>query len=161
MGSNLSRARTKKAYPPSHNFANAAWAEKLGSSSALQHTLRSPPAFGYLRREREEHNRVTKVSSPPARHQLVRDLEDLVVQGIPAVLKPGPVALDAGSLEEDRMGGAFEGGDQELSFLDDVTTAIPRVEVRADMCLHRRRACGVWESWHCLRCVSNGNGCPR
>lgn len=85
---------------------------------------------------------MTKASAAPARHQLVRDLEDLVVQGIPAVLKPGPVALDEGNPEEDRMGGAFEGGDQELSFLDDVTTAIPRVEVRADMC-HRRRACGV------------------
>lgn len=134
--------------PSAPNFAIAAWAEKLGSSSALQHTLRNPPAFGCLRREREDPNRVTKPSAEPAAHQLlVRDLEELVVQGIPTVLQPGPVAVDASSPEEDRMGGAFEGGDQERSFLDDVTTAIPRVEVRARMRLNRRRACvRCWES---------------
>lgn len=89
---------------------------------------------------------MTKTSAERAPHQLVGDLEDLVVHGIPTVLQPGPVAVDASSPEEDRMGGAFEGGDQELSFLDDVTTAIPRVEVRAEMCLNPRRACGVWKA---------------
>ena len=138
----MARARTKQAYPPTH-FSNAAWAEKLGSSSALQHILRNPPAFGCLRREREEPTRATKSSAEPAPHQLVRDLEDLVVHGIPTALQPGPVAVDASSPEEDRMGGAFEGGDQELSFLDDVTTAIPRVEVRVGMSLSRKMTCGV------------------
>lgn len=32
------------------------------------------------------------------------------------------------------MGGAFEGGDEELGFLDDVSTAIRRVEVRRPRC---------------------------
>lgn len=126
-----------------NTFVIAAWAEKLGSSSVLQHTLRNPPAFGSLSREREEPNGVTKPSAEPAPRELVRDLEDLVVQGIPTLLQRGAIAVDASSREEDRMGGAFEGGDQELSFLDDVTTAIPRVEVRAEMCLNRKRACGV------------------
>lgn len=101
---------------------------------------------------------MTKASAERAPHQLVGDLEDLVVHGIPTVLQPGPVAVDASSPEEDRMGGAFEGGDQELSFLDDVTTAIPRVEVRAEMCLNPRRH-AVFGKLKLPR-ISNGNGCP-
>ena len=109
----------------------------------LQHTLRNPPAFGSLSREREERNGVTKSSAEPAHRELAIDLEDLVVQGIPTLLQREAVVVDASSREEDRMGGAFEGGDQERSFLDDVTTAIPRVEVRAKMCLNCTTACFV------------------
>lgn len=104
----------------------------------MQHVLRTPPAFGVLRRKRDETRRRTITTAVTESRQFVEALAALVVRGIPATLQRRPVAVNAGIKEEQRLGGAFEGGDEELSFLDDVSTAIPHVEVR--LCIPRLRA---------------------
>lgn len=107
----------------------AAWAEKLQSSSALQQVLRTPPEFGALNQKHAEVHRRAKKSGAPAPHQYVGDLTELVVQGIPTTLKPRAVEVDAESPVYLKFGGAFEGGEEELSLLSDTSTAIPHVKV--------------------------------
>lgn len=92
--------------------------------------LRSPPAFGELRIKHEDARGIP--STKPrgdGMDQLAEDLVGLVAKGIPTALQVSPATLFESRMEDKDMGIAFEGTNNELGCLDDVTTAIPRVEV--------------------------------
>lgn len=74
-----------------------------------------------------------KALDEPAMQQLRRDIKELVVQGFPVALLRGRAEVDSSSSVGERTGSAFEGEHEELSFLDDVITAIPHVGVRSPM----------------------------
>lgn len=66
----------------------------------------------------------------PDLQQIQAQLADLMAGGVPDSLEQRPMLVDASQEEREELGGAFEGGEGEPSFLDDVSTAVPSVEVR-------------------------------
>lgn len=81
-----------------------------------------------------------RASTCPIFQQLGGELAELVRRGIPNSLQQRrAVLVDAGEEGGQGMGGAFQGGDAEPSFLDDVSTAVPRVEVRKSHCADASR----------------------
>ena len=84
-----------------------------------------------LRIKREDARRTrTQRSNADGLNQLAGGgLADLVAGGIPTALQHRPAAIFPNRMEDEEMGIAFEGTDEELGGLGDVTTAIPRVEV--------------------------------
>lgn len=92
--------------------------------------LRSPPAFGELRIKHEDARGIrSQKSGGDGMDQLAEELVGLVAKGIPTALQLSPATLCENRMEDKEMGIAFEGTNNELGCLDDVTTAIPRVEV--------------------------------
>lgn len=107
-----------------------AWAEKLQSSPGLMFALRSPPAFGELRIKHEDARDIPSTKpGEDGMDQFAEDLMGLVAKGIPTALQLSPATSFESRMEDKEIGIAFEGTNNELGCLDDVTTAIPRVEV--------------------------------
>lgn len=96
----------------------------------MQRALRTPPAFGALRRNRGDIAEKAASTGLHGYHELVGELANLVVQGIPTTLQQNNAVAEAGKGEDEQMGGAFEGGNEELVLLEDISTAVPHVEVR-------------------------------
>lgn len=92
--------------------------------------MRTPLAFGALRRNRGNIGKKATSTGLHRYDELVGELANLVLQGIPTTLQQNTAVADEGKGEDEQMGGAFEGGNEELVLLEDISTAVPHVEVR-------------------------------